>query len=374
MSVPPWRDMKRLTAIDAARGIASVLVMLYHCNSVVQSPKYFGDQPFGGFFGLAGVRMPFFFAMSGFMLSMVHARDIGQPERLERYLLSRFARIYPVYWLVLLVVIPVYLARPDFGGSAGTATLGTLVGSFLLWPQPGVPYLAVAWTLQSMVLFYAVFALAIWRRWVGAVVFVVWQSAVLFAVIVHAQLDFPWSFLLQPLYFNFLLGGIAAQVAMRGNVRRPRVWFAAGLLYLVSAALTDFTGHTYMSFDWQLVANGVASAVMLVGLAAWERTTALRVPRVLLACGEASYGIFLIHYPLLSVLAKAGMAVGLGTWLSGEAIFVLFAGISVVAGIVFQRTVETPLTFWVQRRLGVARGKGIVKPGRDPAQTKESGG
>ena len=59
---------------------------------------------------------------------------------------------------------------------------------------------------------------------------------------------------------------------------------------------------------------------------------------------------------------------------SGEAIFVLFAGISVVAGIVFQRTVETPLTFWVQRRLGVARGKGIVKPGRDPAQTKESGG
>ena len=139
--------MKRLTAIDAARGIASVLVMLYHCNAVVQSEKYFADQPFGGFFGLAGVRMPFFFAMSGFMLAMVHGRDIGHPERLGRYLLSRFARIYPVYWLILAAVVPVYFMRPDFGGGSGAANTGTLLRSVLLWPQSGVPYLAVAWTL-----------------------------------------------------------------------------------------------------------------------------------------------------------------------------------------------------------------------------------
>lgn len=350
--------MKRLTAIDAARGIASVLVMLFHCNSVVQSEKYFADQPFGGFFGLAGVRMPFFFAMSGFMLAMVHGRDVGHPERLGRYLRSRFARIYPVYWLVLLAVVPVYFVRPDFGGGTGGANLGTLLRSVVLWPQPGVPYLAVAWTLQSMVLFYAVYAVAIWKRSVGLVVFVAWQLAVLGCVVFTVPLEFPAIYFLQPLYFNFLVGGIAAQVIARWKIGRPVVWFGLGLGFLVAVAVSDFVGRTPFRYDWQLLANGVASAVMLIGLAAWEMAVPLKVPRILLACGEASYSIFLIHYPLLSIFSKIGMKVGLGRWLSGEWIFMLFAAGCIGVGIVFHRWVEKPVTVWVQGRLGLGRGKG----------------
>lgn len=368
--------MKRLTAIDAARGVASVLVMLYHCNAVVQTPKYFNDQPFGGIFGLGGVRMPFFFAMSGFMLSMVHGSEIGRSDRVGRYLLSRFARIYPAYWVVLALTVPVYLLRPDFSAGTDTANLWTVLKSFLLWPQPGVPYLVVAWTLQSMVLFYLVFALAIWRPWLGGLVFSLWQLLVLGAVVRGVPMEFPASFLLQPLYFNFLLGGLAARTALRSKVARPLLWFWAGFGFLLLATALDFLRAMPLPFEWQLLINGVASAVMLVGLASWEMSAPaqLRVPRILLACGEASYGIFLVHYPLLSLLSKVGMAAGIGRWLSGEVIFLLFAAVCVAAGIGFSRWVEKPVTLWVQNRLGLARSRRLPTESRAADAAAGTGG
>ncbi len=361
--------MKRLTAIDAARGIASVLVMLYHCNSVVQSPVYFADQPFGGFFGSGAVRMPFFFAMSGFMVSWVHGRDMGRPERLRPYLLGRFARIYPTYWVVLVLVLTAYLGRLNASSGPGPVEFGKVVGSFLLLPEPGASYLTVAWTLQAMVAFYLVAALGIWRRRVGFAVFAVWQGAVFVALALRTQLAFPWSFLLQTLFLDLLLGAVAAQAVLRGWVRRPRECFFAGAAYLLAAHGMEFVGRPLFPGDWALLINGIAASVMLMGLATWERATPFRVPRILLACGAASYSIFLIHYPLLSLLSKAGMRVGLGGWFNGEVIFVGFAFACIGAGIVFHRWVEKPLTGWVQSRLGLARspvmaGVDSGRPGR----------
>jgi len=347
--------MKRLTTIDAARGIASILVMLYHCNSVVQSPLYFADQPFSGFFGSGSVRMPFFFAMSGFMLVLVHGCDIGRPERLQRYLLGRFVRIYPTYWAVLLLAIPAYLARPGVAAGAETVTGWTVLGAILLFPQPSVPFLAVAWTLESLAIFYVVGALAIWRRWVGALAFVIWQGAVMGALIAGIHPAFPWGFLLQTLYLDLLLGGLAAWAVSKAWVKKPEIWLVSGAVYLVVALILDFTRRPLLDSDWSLLTDGVAASVMLVGLAGWERSKAVRVPRVLLVCGAASYSIFLIHYPLLSVLSKLGKAIGLGTWLNGEMIFVLFGVVCVLAGILFHRWVEQPVTAWAQARVGMAR-------------------
>jgi peptidoglycan/LPS O-acetylase OafA/YrhL len=349
--------MKRLTTIDAARGIASVLVMLYHCNSVVQSPVYFADQPFGGFFGSGAVRMPFFFAMSGFMLILVHGADIGRPERLRRYVLGRFTRIYPTYWAVLALVIPAYLARAELAGGAQPVTIWTVSGALLLLPQPSVPFLVVAWTLQSLMIFYAVAALAIWRRWVGAAALVLWQGAALWALIYHVQTGFPAAFFLQTLSLDLLLGGLAALMVSRDRVRHPLPWIVIGAVYLGVSLIQEFRGHPLLPFDWPIVANGAAASAVLVGMAVWERSkpAPVRVPRVLLACGAASYSIFLIHYPLLSVLSKVGKAAGVGRWLSGEVIFVMFAACCVLAGIVFHRWVEQPLTAWVQTRVGLGR-------------------
>lgn len=349
--------MKRLATIDAARGIASILVMLYHCNSVVQSPAYFGDPPFGGFFGAGAIRMPFFFAMSGFMLVLVHGGDIGRPERLRRYVLGRLTRIYPAYWAVLAVVIPAYLGREGMVAGGEPVTVWTVLASMTLFPQPSVPFLVVAWTLQSLMIFYAVAAVAIWRRVWGAAMFVLWQGVALGALILGVQPGFPANFLLQTLFLDLLLGCLAALAVSRGWVRTSAPWLVAGSLYLVVSQVLEFRGHLLLPSDWPILANGAAASAVLVGMAVWERSrrTPVDVPRLLLACGAASYSIFLIHYPLLSVLAKVGKAAGLGRWLGGEVIFILFATVCVLAGILFHRWIEQPLTAWVQARVGLGR-------------------
>lgn len=354
--------MKRLTAIDAARGIASILVMLYHCNSVVQSPLYFDDPPFGGFLGAGSVRMPFFFAMSGFMLTWVHGRDMGKPERLRRYLLGRFARIYPAYWVVLGLAM---LASAVGWGPAmqDPFSLGRVVSSFLLLPYPGPGFLVVAWMLQSLMIFYAVAALGIWRWRLGLVVFLVWQGATLVALMMGSQPAFPWNALLYTLFLDLLLGALAAQGVMRGWVKRPGWWLAAGAGYLGVALGLEFAWRPLFPGDWPLFANGLAASVMLMGLAGWELSHSMKVPRALLACGTASYAIFLVHYPLLSILSKLGRSIGMGQWFSGEVILVLFSGICIGAGILFQRWIEGPLTAWVQARIGLARGSNTAAPG-----------
>jgi exopolysaccharide production protein ExoZ len=52
------RDSRpKLASIEAARGIAALLVVLFHATAIINLPKYFSALPFSGFFlfGYAGV-------------------------------------------------------------------------------------------------------------------------------------------------------------------------------------------------------------------------------------------------------------------------------------------------------------------------------
>ncbi len=345
--------MKRLLAIDAARGIAAILVMLYHCNAVVQAPKYFGKSPFGGFFGLDGARMPIFFALSGFLMVIVHERDLGQPRRLRRFLIGRITRVYPLYWFMLLILLPAYAVRPELGGGNADVDAWTWTRYVFLipkagWPEMGFPLLTVAWTLQSMLLFYLVFALGVWRKLPGLLIFGLWQACVVAGEILSLNHGFPTRFLLSPLYVGFLTGGLAAWAFHRDWIRWPKVWFTMGTGILLGFQTLNGFERYPLGYDWQLMVNCGAAAVALAGLAQWERGDSLQAPRLLVTWGEASYAIFLFHYPLLSVLAKAAKAFAIERWLSVEVLFVLFAIVCIFSGLMFHRLVEKPMMRWIR--------------------------
>jgi exopolysaccharide production protein ExoZ len=81
----PAGGRARLEGVEAARGVAALLVVLYHAALHVE-----GDVPGSAVlwglphFGHAGV--DFFFVLSGFIISFVHRRDLGRPDRLGHYL------------------------------------------------------------------------------------------------------------------------------------------------------------------------------------------------------------------------------------------------------------------------------------------------
>ena len=96
--------------IQAGRGIAAMMVVLFHIGASFAAQKYFHEPLFAQIFRFGSSGVEFFFVLSGFIIYFAHRKDFSQPQRLGRFLLRRALRLYPTYWLLLLGVSAVALA------------------------------------------------------------------------------------------------------------------------------------------------------------------------------------------------------------------------------------------------------------------------
>lgn len=349
-----------LLSIQACRGIAALLVVLYHLNTAIfNTPKYFSGRPFGSIFDFGHAGVAFFFVLSGFIIVFAHARDIGRVDQLRRYLWRRFQRIYPIYWVVLAAIIPIYFAVPSFGVGYET-DLVTILSSFTLVYADGNTVLAVAWTLYHEILFYAAFAALIWNRTAGLVLFGAWGTCIVGFQAISPDAPAFVHFLASPMNLLFPLGMLSA-VVFRSGLRLP-----AGTAAVVGAVAFLACGAAELVYgrsDGGSLLYGLGSALLIVGLGRLETAAQIRIPRVLEFLGAASYSIYLTHFLLLSLFSKVAVAAGLRSapeWLA----FLLIGGVTVAAGCVFHAAIERPLLRWV----GSLRK--TTGPQPQPAQTR----
>ncbi|MGO4127909.1 acyltransferase family protein [Inquilinus sp. YAF38] len=349
-----------LLSIQACRGIAALLVVLYHLNTeIFHRPKYFPGRPFGSVFDFGHSGVEFFFVLSGFIIVFAHGRDIGRVDQLPRYLWRRFQRIYPIYWVVLVGVASIYFTVPSFGKGYETDPV-TILSSFTLVYADGNTVVGVAWTLYHEILFYAAFAALIWNRTAGFLLFGAWGVGI---VVFHAvSPDAPSfiGFLASPMNLLFPLGMLSA-VVYRSDVKLP-----AGTVALVGALVFLACGAAELAYGRSKagpLVYGLGSALLIVGLGRLEATARIRIPRLLVYLGAASYSIYLTHFPLLSLFAKIAVAAGLRSvpdWLS----FFLIGSVAVAVGCAFHAVIERPLLRWI----GNARK--VSGPHPQPAQTR----
>lgn len=76
--------------LNAARAVLALSVLLYHLSGTIALDKYFGIDAYAHVFGFGGARVPLFFALSGFVLTLVYARDFGQPHKTLSFLWRGF--------------------------------------------------------------------------------------------------------------------------------------------------------------------------------------------------------------------------------------------------------------------------------------------
>lgn len=343
----------KLDGLQACRGAAALLVLLYH-NAITYFPicigtydlatqvRSGGPNPFD--FGHAGV--DFFFVLSGFVILWIHGTDIGRPDRFRRYLWRRVTRIYPTYWVVLALLLPIYFLRPEMGGGYEREPL-VILKSVLLLPQTHFPIVPPAWALSHEMLFYALFSVSILSRKMGTILFGVWLLMI--AYIAVDPSGFPWKFFGRQQNFEFFLGMAAAWYVRHRTVRAPLGVAALGVVIFVAFGLAEI----YTAFparQWEALGYGLGSMLVILGVVGAERAGDLRIPSLLRLLGDASYSIYLVHMPLLSVMARGLRATGLhfgeGNWL----LFILMAGLACAGGVLFHVVVERPLMDLVRRR------------------------
>jgi peptidoglycan/LPS O-acetylase OafA/YrhL len=74
----------------------------------------------------------FFFILSGFIITSVHWQDVGNARRLPGYIFKRFVRVYPIYWIVFVLVLTglAFIHHEDF-----PKDVSTVVAALALVPQ-----------------------------------------------------------------------------------------------------------------------------------------------------------------------------------------------------------------------------------------------
>ncbi|QQC65936.1 acyltransferase family protein [Paraburkholderia ginsengisoli] len=339
-----------LKTLQAGRGVAALLVVLFHLNGAVFGrPKYLPQKFWQGFsFGHAGVA--YFFVLSGFIIFYIHASDVGVPHRLTDFVRKRFIRIYPVYWIVLALTLPVYLLAPSLG-TGNELHWPNLLTDIGLLPTKYMPSLIVAWTLKHEVLFYIVFALMVLSRPLGMLVAAIglmgslcFLSGIVPYTLENGASEAPFlSMVFSPLHVLFLIGGLSAWVVQKYTVSLPAFWAAAGSILFVGIGMYEcypMGGHETPVLN---TLYGVASAFAIVGFIELERSRRLVVPNILCLVGDASYAIYLVHFPLLSLGAKILFAAHVPSIAPKSLIFSGLFCVAVCAGIIFHLAVEKPL-------------------------------
>ena len=350
-----------LGGVQALRGLAAMLVVLYHATQMVAERLGAGHVLN---FGASGVDL--FFPISGFVMVLTTHRHWGQAGKARDFLLRRLARIVPLYWGATLLKLLALLAVPAMA-SHPTLDAWHVTASFLFVPAWDVhhraqPLVPVGWSLHFEMLFYLLFALALWLR----VRPVLWLSAALMAVC----LCLPWrdalgamGTLADPMLLEFVAGMFIGWATVRGRQLPPRV--AAGLLVAAMLALpiTELMRHGE-AFTWRALVWGLPGALALAAAVPLEGWWQRHRSPLLENLGDASYAIYLVHGFVLPPLGAGLVRLELvgGPW----PLFAVLTGCALSAGFGWwvHRWVEVPLT---QRLIAHIRRRDKHRPLAEPA-------
>ncbi|MBD2721480.1 acyltransferase family protein [Hymenobacter armeniacus] len=346
-------------ALTGLRAVAAGLVLLHHFNPF--APERFGWR----LHSLAAethIGVTVFFVLSGFLIGY---RYLGQPVALRRYFANRFARIYPLYFLLTTLTFALlrWQGKPVFLGEY-LLNITFLRGLFEQYVYTGI---GQGWSLTVEEMFYlsAPLAFLLIRRnarwlWVLPLALV----AVGIGLVLLCRLH-PWHGLFGSFdfLFQFTYPGRAVEffvgVGLAWWLRRGAGPWAPGWLTYVGAmgvllclgALSLLHGPQIGAFGVLRPAgmflNNVLLPLLGIGPLLWglvqENTWLSRwlSSRPLVLLGKSSYAFYLIHMGAVQELVHR--------WLGSSFLTVLaLYGLSMA----LYWLIEEPLNHWLRRALG----------------------
>lgn len=343
---------KKLNLLQVYRGIAAVLVVMFHLNEM--SAERLNQVTFFNLFQAGWSGVDYFFVLSGFIMVYVHRSAIGKKDQLKSFLVKRGVRIYPIYWIITLTVLCFFLVIPGFANNKDLS-LGQLIVSLLLIPQKDKPILDVGWTLTYEIYFYILFSIAIWLKPKHSAPIL---SAWLLVTILNSckLINFPKSFfLLNQVFGNmnleFVLGCLAAYIVIKYNNKISKYrWILFGIANVGYVILGMFVAWGNTDLE-RVTTFAVLAALLIIAATSIDLKDSPKIPAFLIFLGDASYSIFLTHGPLISASTKILQKANLGKYFDGFFAPALLGLFAVVFGCIFYSLIEKPLTVFLRKNV-----------------------
>lgn len=356
-----------IKSLQVGRGVAAMAVAAMHLSIIFADPRYTGAAVFGAMTAQGGLGVDFFFVLSGFIIMFAHRSDVGQPAALRAYVVKRFVRVYPIYWIFTVIKIAGGAASGGMSvpphGVLDALSMITLV-RFNSYATP----IGAAWTLYHEITFYIMFALLLTNRKLGIAALAIWFGSVV--VLFHYAPHGDWTFgntLLSANNLSFLCGIVAFFLSERLRQSSALVALVAGvtLFAAILFALKQGSDNPLL-----LLGCSIAFMLLIAGMVGLEHDGWVREVPLLGLVGNASYTLYLSHESVESTLMKLAARAGLLRTLDPRILYlVIFAG-AVASAIGFYLIVERPLLRAVRHVFGTR----ARRPSGDPEKLESERG
>jgi peptidoglycan/LPS O-acetylase OafA/YrhL len=330
------------TDIQALRGLAVLMVILYHMRIGSVDAGYLG--------------VDVFFVISGYLITTLVATGIEKGNfTLGSFYFRRAKRLLPAAYVTVLVTAllsPWFLDREELHDFA-LQVVGaiTFTANIFLWQQTGYfdapsdlkPLLHV-WSLsleeQYYMLLPATLLLLPKRLWLRAVLFAMVASLGLW-VVGGSIKPVATFYLLPSRAWELLIGSAGALFVLRRSVEEigssfvvRNSFFACLILLLVLPMFPLASRFPGMG------AVLICFATVVVILRHHDRLENARITKLLAWVGDFSYSLYLVHWPIVALLKNAwvGSDAGLPLHLRFMALVLAFA-----AAYPLYRLVERPI-------------------------------
>ncbi|MBY5335710.1 acyltransferase [Rhizobium leguminosarum] len=314
-----------IPSLDGLRGVAALLVVGAHIGLIfpITAPHLvtMGDEAVG-----------LFFALSGFLMAHLYGSRPVTRENVLDFLVSRFARIYPVYLAAVVLVAMLSsmqnldFVQPIVGGTDFVRHVFLLGSSGVFWSIPP--------EIQFYLLFPVLWlCLAQPHRHGGMIV----GLAVVVVVDGLVELPGPGILLASKLPY-FLFGALAGMMHSHWNSWIPSA--LTGILTLFLLAVFFTYRHILPGFSpefWGL--QSAVAAAVIVGLVARQPPIAADVLAAapVRFLGKISFSLYLFHV-LIMFLARLTF----DALMPEPALIVMTLCIAVVGAWFIHETIEVP--------------------------------
>ncbi|WP_102796554.1 acyltransferase family protein [Bowmanella denitrificans] len=359
---------KRLYEIDLYRFIASVMVLIFHYTFVGYMLGYAPDIRFDGIgeysrYFYLGIN--FFFIISGFVILM-SAKD-GEPGK---FFVSRFIRLYPAYWVGVILTGSgiLYFNQSQFqASSAEIAANATMFQAAM-----GIKSIESAyWTLWIEMQFYLVmFALA-WFGWLRFILPLIGLSLLVCTVSLFTswgQAFDLWTNAFPHWWGYFATGCLLYLIRRDGLDLLKSSMLVLALVFVVCQnwLFTNMMEGWYGTAFNEFVIIGLN--LLFLGLMLFSTLAnqhPLRNARFV-AWGALTYPLYLIHQNIGYMLFNA-----YGQHINKYLMLVVTASLMLAVAYAIHRLVERPLAPWLKKHLTAwlqdkkareSRGKGELEP------------
>ena len=338
--------LKRLYSLDALRGVAALSVVVWHwqhffaISGTWQEGWQRDSQPFYWLLkplyltGWAAVDL--FFALSGFVFFWLYAGAIREGKaRAGKFALLRFSRLYPLFFLTLILALALQTAFNHFTGKVfifPADDWGRFVANLFVlqqWVPPNTDqyFNGPAWTVSIEAVLYVLFFVLCRMGFNG------WKTAL--AISLGGIFLFHWNWFIARGLMGFFLGGICyfvfAKLKAHSHARLISKLLGVLALALWGVAVVEILYgplHAACSWiadrvpdDWDYYSENADDIfhvlyiytvipVSIVALALQEEMLGRSYKR-LSYLGDISYSTYMLHFPLQIACALAALAFGL---------------------------------------------------------------